>query len=237
MPLLKPLHEVSFTAIDKTPRITHVGHDIAAEFGIPESETVFPYEGTHESLTLEVVVRGFPTKEAASIRGRTPRTGGGSGTWLVSERYRQAQESTPLQMLIEADSADMKSWDQSQPDGQLWVFQRWAYVTMDEQGLEAEDVRALINVKANKRRLLLEKAHALQAMSSGSDKPRRRETIPQPVRLEVWQRDGGHCVECGGQEKLEFDHIIPVAMGGGNTSRNLQLLCETCNRRKGASLG
>ena len=83
----------------------------------------------------------------------------------------------------------------------------------------------------------IKKAHALQAVTDNNDKPKRRESIPQVVRVEVWQRDRGRCVECDEQEKLEFDHIIPVAMGGGNTSRNLQLLCETCNRRKGASLG
>jgi len=61
----------------------------------------------------------------------------------------------------------------------------------------------------------------------------RRDKIPRPVRLFVWQRDGGRCVECGGKENLEFDHIIPLAEGGSSTERNVQLLCEQCNRKKG----
>ncbi len=64
----------------------------------------------------------------------------------------------------------------------------------------------------------------------------RREPIPKEVRREVWRRDEGRCVGCGGKERLEFDHIIPVSKGGSNTSRNLQLLCEKCNRKKSASI-
>lgn len=61
----------------------------------------------------------------------------------------------------------------------------------------------------------------------------RREAIPRAVQREVWQRDGGRCVECGTKEKLCFDHIVPFSRGGSNTVRNLQLLCEACNGSKG----
>lgn len=64
----------------------------------------------------------------------------------------------------------------------------------------------------------------------------RREQIPQSVRLFVWQRDQGKCVRCGSAEKLEFDHIIPVVKGGSSTERNIQLLCEQCNRAKGSAV-
>jgi 5-methylcytosine-specific restriction endonuclease McrA len=63
-----------------------------------------------------------------------------------------------------------------------------------------------------------------------------REPIPDSVRLFVWQRDRGQCTKCGSQERLEFDHIIPVSEGGSSTERNVQLLCETCNRSKGAAI-
>jgi hypothetical protein len=65
---------------------------------------------------------------------------------------------------------------------------------------------------------------------------RRRQAIPEQVRHAVWRRDEGRCVECGSKEKLEYDHIIPWSKGGSDTERNLQLLCETCNRQKGASI-
>jgi hypothetical protein len=60
----------------------------------------------------------------------------------------------------------------------------------------------------------------------------KREKISRETMNEVWKRDEGKCVECGSREKLEFDHIIPVSKGGSSTYRNLQLLCEPCNRKK-----
>ena len=64
-----------------------------------------------------------------------------------------------------------------------------------------------------------------------------REPIPKDVQDRVWNRDGGKCVQCGSVEKLEFDHIIPLSKGGSSTYRNIQLLCENCNRSKGNKIG
>lgn len=61
----------------------------------------------------------------------------------------------------------------------------------------------------------------------------RREAIPRAVQREVWQRDGGACVQCASRALLCFDHIVPFSLGGANTVRNLQLLCEPCNLSKG----
>ena len=63
-----------------------------------------------------------------------------------------------------------------------------------------------------------------------------REPIPERVRHEVWRRDGGQCVDCGSRERLEFDHIVPWSKGGANTARNLELRCESCNRKKAAKI-
>jgi len=63
---------------------------------------------------------------------------------------------------------------------------------------------------------------------------RNTRAIPQDVKIEVAVRDGGRCRQCGSNKELHFDHVIPWSKGGPNTVDNIQLLCGTCNRRKGA---
>lgn len=65
--------------------------------------------------------------------------------------------------------------------------------------------------------------------------PKKRR-ITKKTRHEVWQRDEGRCVACRSNENLEFDHIIPLSKGGSNTVRNVQLLCQPCNRKKSDSI-
>jgi len=60
----------------------------------------------------------------------------------------------------------------------------------------------------------------------------KRDPIPDDVKLVVWARDGGACVRCGSKDKLHFDHVIPVAKGGGGDAINIQILCQPCNLRK-----
>jgi 5-methylcytosine-specific restriction endonuclease McrA len=42
------------------------------------------------------------------------------------------------------------------------------------------------------------------------------------------------CAVCGAEDRIEIDHIIPLARGGTHTCDNLQPLCKTCNCSKGA---
>jgi len=63
-----------------------------------------------------------------------------------------------------------------------------------------------------------------------------RQPISDAAKIFVWKRDMGKCVKCGGKGQLEFDHIIPVSKGGSNSERNIQLLCERCNREKRDSI-
>jgi hypothetical protein len=60
----------------------------------------------------------------------------------------------------------------------------------------------------------------------------KRDPSPEDVKLLVWARDGGRCVRCGSKQELHFDHIIPVAKGGGNSDANIQILCQPCNLKK-----
>ncbi len=73
----------------------------------------------------------------------------------------------------------------------------------------------------------------LEAAIEYSKSGPRREAIPEDVKLVVWTRDGGACVRCGSKQGLHFDHIIPLAKGGGNSEANIQILCQTCNLKKG----
>jgi 5-methylcytosine-specific restriction endonuclease McrA len=138
------------------------------------------------------------------------------------EALRRAQAEIP--QLVAEDRARKRRW---------WLHRDEFF--WEDEALEQREVLALILQRESQRTRRVSRAVALMEQA---DPPAdsRREMIPDAVRAFVWNRDGGRCSRCGAQERLEFDHIIPLALGGGNTARNLQLLCETCNRAKGASV-
>jgi hypothetical protein len=57
--------------------------------------------------------------------------------------------------------------------------------------------------------------------------------IPTHVKIEVWRRDGGRCVQCGSDKNLHYDHDIPFSKGGSSlTAANVRLLCAKHNLEK-----
>lgn len=114
-----------------------------------------------------------------------------------------------------------------------WLFRDDVYTTKHD--LRPEDVMALALQDENKVKTKLARARSLMDQVAAMEEDR-RVPIPDDVKIFVWQRDQGRCVRCGSNENLEFDHIIPFSMGGSDSARNLQLLCEPCNRMKGGSL-
>ena len=98
----------------------------------------------------------------------------------------------------------------------------------DREKREKEKIQTL---KEQVKKELIEEGKIL------NDSKLKRERIPQEILDKVWNRDGGKCAKCGSQEKIEFDHIIPFSRGGSNTYRNIQILCEKCNREKSNKIG
>lgn len=63
---------------------------------------------------------------------------------------------------------------------------------------------------------------------------RRRRSLSTRVMLAVFKRDGYRCVDCGTDEELTVDHVIPLARGGADEMSNYRTRCRPCNSRKGA---
>lgn len=120
-------------------------------------------------------------------------------------------------------------------DRRYWMYRDRFY--WDDEQLEAPDVAALVFERERRNQRRLERAHQVMRAGGEPATPAARAGVPLEVRRAVWERDGGRCVTCGAQFDLQFDHVIPVAMGGASSAQNLQVLCGDCNRGKGASLG
>ena len=55
----------------------------------------------------------------------------------------------------------------------------------------------------------------------------------------IWERDKGMCYMCHSQlslDKIELDHLMPVAFGGSSSDTNLAVACQKCNRARGTRI-
>ena len=141
-------------------------------------------------------------------------------------RYRQLSTAQQRQPVPVASSG-----------GRVWWWFENAFYW--ESGRYRErDVLALIRYRLRRAAHKLDRALMLLNVEEGRA-PRargRREPIPREVRRAVFERDGGKCALCGSNFDLQYDHVLPVALGGATTIGNLQLLCGDCNREKGADV-
>jgi hypothetical protein len=105
-------------------------------------------------------------------------------------------------------------------------------ISPDEEHLDPEDLFLCFLDIVDSERRKFEKLRARFSSESLSNGRRKRQPIPEEVRIMVWRRDEGRCVQCNSNENIEYDHIIPHSRGGSDTARNIQLLCMNCNRAK-----
>jgi len=133
-----------------------------------------------------------------------------------------------------------KERSQSHPEFYMRIgsINYWRYKDFwysDDDNLKLDEVEALIKSYDLQLKKKINEAKTVASAGRSPDGSL-REMIPDDVRHEVWRRDGGSCRSCGAKTDLQYDHLIPVSMGGANTVDNLQILCGPCNRRKGASV-
>jgi hypothetical protein len=115
-----------------------------------------------------------------------------------------------------------------------WQFQNRFY--WDNDDLQPDQIHALLVTKQQREQRRIEQAQQIFAMGDGPRPPQQRGHIPDDVKHLVWTRDRGPCRRCGSQTELQFDHVIPVSLGGSSQPENLQILCGPSNRRKSAEL-
>jgi 5-methylcytosine-specific restriction endonuclease McrA len=113
-----------------------------------------------------------------------------------------------------------------------WWFHDCIY--WEDDGLSADDLKALVLQRERSAQRKLQTAHSL--MRAEEEGRPTRAPIPVETRRAVFERDGGKCVECDSNFDLQYDHILPVSRGGATTVENLQLLCADCNQRKSDSV-
>lgn len=119
-----------------------------------------------------------------------------------------------------------------------------------------EAARRHREAKKDERNAYLRRWHAENLEQSKAIKAKYRRQNPEQGRLDaqrrrcrlkgvdgsftvsdierITERQGGRCACCRKKRKLTIDHITPLAKGGSNWPRNIQMLCKSCNSRKQA---
>lgn len=179
----------------------------------------------------ERLVEGYST-----IREKVPAREGQLEITVGSDYWQTAKIWTAEELKASLDqSSDFPVSFVGDGFKTLWRFD-WNWYWADEE-LDADEVHAILVARRVRAKKSIDRAKSIAGMAVDPPKNNLRGHIAADLRQVIWMRDGGACTICGSKVELQFDHIIPVSMGGATTEENLQILCGPCNRTKGSSVG
>jgi hypothetical protein len=168
---------------------------------------------------------GFKTKHKGPLHVSVGRS-----RYVVHSDWLQRELDA---LLVEASSYPTRFVENGEKA--LWGYkEKWYW---DNEGLNADEIYAVLTARDVRAKKSIDRAKSIAGMATAPALENRRGHLSAELRQLVWMRDGGACTQCGANIELQFDHIIPVAMGGATNEENLQILCGTCNRTKGNSVG
>lgn len=150
----------------------------------------------------------------------------------------------PLRTATGAKTQNGKFWDAAKERGDtpsaevVRVYEKlkpgiWAYngeFLLREAVMERDEQRAVVVFR-------LEIVEGQQHLGVQDVPLSHTRVIPSEVKLQVWKRDQGRCVQCGATDNLHFDHVLPFSKGGTSLmAENVQLLCARHNLQKSDQL-
>jgi 5-methylcytosine-specific restriction endonuclease McrA len=120
-------------------------------------------------------------------------------------------------------------------DGRRW----WWYSDRfwwDDSGLSAREVAVIVRrADLTQQQRADELARAREDIL-GEGQPRQLTQAVSPVvRLAVWCRDRGRCVDCRVGQDLGYDQIVPFSRGGWRWIANVELRCDPCRERRASN--
>ena len=154
---------------------------------------------------------GKPCKHGHMVRRFT--SSGGCLTCVEAVKIRWAKEN-PEKRVVRG-----RRWFAANKEKSSAASRRW-------QKMHPEAVKEWNTKNAEKRRSYVRNRRARIRKAEGSH------TSEDIIGL--FEAQAGRCVYCKEELGPSFhvDHILPLSRGGGNDISNLQICCETCNKRK-----
>jgi len=163
--------------------------------------------------------------------------------WWEENRDRVNQERRDLRVVNEdyrlRDLDRNKTWATDNKDKANAIKRRWAKNNPEKVALANKkwqtnnpEKRDAINARHRKTDLCRATKRRLQMKRRGGEAT--RVTLKKVLDTNFLQFGLTCCENCHTSiwDRYEFDHIIPIALGGNGDYDNLQILCKSCNVEK-----
>jgi 5-methylcytosine-specific restriction endonuclease McrA len=130
-------------------------------------------------------------------------------------------------------------WDRNNPQRRKEIWRRWYQKNIDRQR-EKGRINRTNNIDRYREYSVAYNRENLGRLAAIARNRRARQrqnggthTVDEVRQILKEQRS--HCAYCRSKVgEYHVDHIVPLAKGGGNDRRNLQILCVACNKHKAA---